>query len=435
MTSRLTPSNARPIAQYLSRSLPEQRQCLRIQFDACRTSTLKLVDALTAEEYYRQSHPDFSPVGWHLGHIAFTEALWILEHLAGQDCPFPQYRRLFAADGLPKAERENLPDRPIVLSFLQEVRSRTWDYLEKAPLVDQHRLWWWLLQHESQHAETMSIVLALHRWKPGEMQEASGLEPQGPSQELAVPTVSEAVYFPATSFLMGYDGVDALDNEREVYPVQVNAFWIDRYPVTQAKYRQFMKAGGYENPQWWSTEGWAWLQQNPVRQPRYWVEDTSWDTHPVCGVSWYEADAYARFVGKRLPTECEWELAATWNAATSEKDFSSWASNGLDVSLNKPHFSRGHTHAVGTYSPAKSGCYDPLGNVWEWTSSWFEPYPNFMAFPYRGYSQAYFDQQHRVLRGGSWATFPWALRNTFRNWYHPHVRQIFAGFRCAQSAQ
>lgn len=355
---------------------------------------MKLVDSLTAEEYSRQSHADFSPVGWHLGHIAFAEALWILENLAGQDCPFPQYRRLFAADGLPKAQRENLPDLPVVLDFLQKVRDRTWDYLETAPLVEQHRLWWWLLQHESQHAETISIVLALHRCKNGEMQETLQPATQWEFQKTAtVPVTSNRVYFPTTEFFVGYDGIDAIDNEQGVHPVQVNAFWMDAYPVTQGRYRQFMEVGGYENPQWWSSEGWDWLQHNPVHQPLYWVKDGSWDAHPVCGVSWYEADAYARFVGKRLPTEHEWEMAAT-----------------------KAPLVR-------------------LGNVWEWTASWFEPYPNFVAFPYRGYSQAYFDQQHRVLRGGSWATFPWALRKTFRNWYHPHVRQIFAGFRCAQSAE
>lgn len=392
-----------------------------------------MVDTLTADEYYRQSHPNFSPVGWHLGHIAFAEALWILEHLAGQDCPFPQYRRLFAADGLPKAERENLPDLPVVLEFLQGVRDRTWDYLESAPLAEQHRLWWWLLQHESQHAETMRIVLAMHRWKGWKTQGAVQSEAPGNSERTIPNSVaSNGIYFPATSFLMGYDGVDAFDNERAVHPVQVNAFWIDPYPVTQGSYRDFMEAGGYESPQWWSAEGWAWLQQNPVSQPLYWVEDARWDTHPVCGVSWYEADAYARFVGKRLPTEREWELAATWNPAMSEKSHYSRDDNCLDLPPN-PSLQPSHTRPVGTYPAGKSGCYDLLGNVWEWTASWFEPYPNFVAFPYRGYSQAYFDGQHRVLRGGSWATFPWALRSTFRNWYHPDVRQIFAGFRCAQS--
>ena len=127
-----------------------------------------------------------------------------------------------------------------------------------------------------------------------------------------------------------------------------------------------------------------------TEHPLYWNADRSVDRSAVCGVSWYEADAYARFVGKRLPTESEWEKAAL--------------------------------------------IQNMLGEVWQWTSTWFAPYPDFESYPYPGYSQTYFDQAHRVLKGGSWATFPWAMRNAFRNWYYPHVREIFSGFRCVCSA-
>ncbi|MBD0267608.1 MAG: ergothioneine biosynthesis protein EgtB [Cyanobacteria bacterium Co-bin8] len=426
------------------------RQSLQTQYQACRASTLALSATLTDDEYYRQAHPDFSPIGWHLGHIAFTESLWILEHLAGQTAPCPQYRRLFAADGLPKAEREHLPSLPVVQEYLAAVRQRVETYLNSAPLEQQQRLWCWLLQHESQHAETISMVLALHRLGKNRLPGTDGaLQPRsaGESPERARsfspaasptapgPNDSLSVFFPATDLAMGYDGCDAIDNEQPIQQVQIDAFWLDAYLVTVAEYRQFMQAGGYENSAWWSREGWAWLQANPVRQPLYWSEDSACEAHPVCGVSGFEADAYARFVGKRLPTEAEWELAARSKPHSLDQSLYPWGEAWPTAHHCNHHLQIGGTSPVGAYPAGSSaaGCYDLLGNVWEWTSSWFEGYSGFSAFPYRGYSEAYFDRQHRVLRGGSWATFPWALRGSFRNWYQPEVRQVFAGFRCARS--
>jgi iron(II)-dependent oxidoreductase len=132
---------------------------------ACRASTLRLAQDLAAvNEFRRQAHPDFSPIGWHLGHIAFTESLWLLERLQRSPCPYPQYQKLFAADGLPKAERENLPDLPTILAYMADIRDRTLTCLEHVPLGHQLRLWRWLLQHESQHVETATYLLTLHRW-------------------------------------------------------------------------------------------------------------------------------------------------------------------------------------------------------------------------------------------------------------------------------
>jgi formylglycine-generating enzyme required for sulfatase activity len=152
-------------------------------------------------------------------------------------------------------------------------------------------------------------------------------------------------------------------------------------------------------------------------------------------VNWYEADAYARFVGKRLPTEAEWEKAARWNPQTGHGTTYPWG-DALPTAqhCNHDHWI-GHTTPVDAYPAGQSavGCYDLLGNVWEWTSSPFQGYLGFKPYPYAGYSQAYFDGQHKVLRGSSWTTRPWTLRSTFRNWYHPHVRQVLAGFRCAHA--
>jgi iron(II)-dependent oxidoreductase len=398
------------------------RQQLRADLHTCRQATLALAADLTPGEYCQQAHPDFSPVGWHLGHIAFTESLWIGEHLQGKSCPYPQYRQLFAADGLAKVDRQNLPDWPTVQGFLADIRDRTLAYLEVAPLDKQLRLWRWLLQHECQHAETMALVLAQHRW---------------PQEQFAMPALSqpamipetETVLIPAGTVTLGSEAIDALDNERPCHQVHLAAYWLDRTPVTVAAYRQFIAAGGYQNSSYWTSQGWSWVQSHTITQPLYWRESSAWDAHPVCGVSWYEADAYARFVGKRLPTEAEWEKAAHG---------SSTGKNQADT----PAFTGNHSSQMGQTTPVGHyanqghswGCEDLFGNVWEWTDSWFVGYGGFEAYPYPGYSQVYFDGAHRVLRGGSWATQGLALRSSFRNWYHPQMRQLFAGFRCAQTA-
>ena len=355
----------------LTLPLSELRQTLSDSMQQCRSRTLAFVRPLDYKTFCTQAHPDFSPIGWHLGHIAYTEALWILQRCAGYSPFMPEYHRLFAQDGLPKHDRAKLPEIATVIEYLETVRSKVLNYLAIAPVDQQERLWKWLLQHECQHAETMSIVLALLNPSSSNLQSI----PSEPSNS------QRTVLIPAGSFTMGNPATEAQDNERPPHEIYLEDYWIDRNPVSCAEYRSFIQAGGYHDPQWWTADGWEWVTSNAIVQPLHWNEN-----YPVSGVSWYEADAYARFVGKRLPTEAEWEKAARF--------------------------------------------HNLLGEVWQWTSTWFAGYPNFESYPYPGYSQTYFDQAHRVLKGGSWATFPWAMRNSFRNWYYPHVREIFSGFRC-----
>lgn len=404
---------------------------------ACRQSTLQLIQGITQTELRQQAHPDFSPIGWHVGHIAYTESLWLLEHLKGDPCPYPDYCRLFAADGLPKAEREHLPALSELLAFLETIRDRTLTYLDTAPLYDQLRLWRWLVQHESQHAETATYVLALHR--QSQTANRHGPQPVLPLHQETQPnsgTTQGMVWIPGGTMTVGHDALDALDNERPVHTVALEDYWLDRTPVTVADYATFIQAGGYHQHQWWHPQGWDWIQTHSITQPLYWRHDLAGRTTPVCGVSWYEAHAYASFVGKRLPTEYEWERAARWHPSQPDLLLYPWGNEALtDRHCNFGGSQAGVT-PVGAYPAGRSasGCDDLLGNVWEWTNSWFEPYPEFVPYPYTGYSQVYFDRAHRVLRGGCWATRPWTLRSTFRNWYHPWVRQLFAGFRCALSA-
>lgn len=412
------------------------RQHLKNDMVACRQSTLSLVESLTEHEFRQQAHPNFSPVGWHLGHIAFTESLWLLQQLAQASCPYPQYQRLFAADGLPKEERGNLPDLPTILAFLQDIRDRAFTYLETAPVDDQLRLWRWLLQHESQHAETATYVLALHRRTPIQQTSEKLLETPLALGFAEPASTQNMVRIAGGEFVMGSDAIAALDNERPANSVKVADYWIDQTPVTMADYAKFIAAGGYQNSQWWDPKGWSWVRKHDIERPLYWSQDPTMTTAPVCGISWYEADAYACFVGKRLPTEAEWERAARWHPERNQMQTYPWGEDAPTVSRGNFGSAQQGITLVGQYPSGRSasGCDDLIGNVWEWTETWFAGYPEFAPYPYPGYSQAYFDRAHRVLRGGSWATRPWVLRPTFRNWYHPWMQEVFAGFRCALSA-
>ncbi|MEG4486352.1 ergothioneine biosynthesis protein EgtB [Microcoleus sp. D2_18a_B4] len=430
----------------ISKSIQSCREAIYRDLQQCRSGTFKLFADIDYDTFCRQAHPDFSPVGWHLGHIAYTEDLWLLQRCAGLKPVFPQYHQLFAADILPKKQRVFLPALPDVELYLDAVRKKVLDYLEVAPIDEQERLWRFIIQHESQHCETVAFVLQMQRKKEegrGKKEEGRGKKEEGrlisnyrlpiADYQLQI-TDSPAIEIPGGEFYMGSDAAEALDNERSRHLCYLEAYSIDRYPVTCRQYRDFMESGGYQNPDWWSADGWKWLQGEAVSQPLYWSENQAFNNHPVCGVSWYEAEAYCNFIGKRLPSEAEWEKAASWDATNQTYRIYPWGEEPPNGSLCNHGNNIANTSPVDAFPKGASaiGCWDMLGNVWEWTASTFDAYPGFESYPYRGYSQVYFDGEHRVLKGGSWATFPQALRSTFRNWYYPGVRQIIAGFRCAK---
>jgi gamma-glutamyl hercynylcysteine S-oxide synthase len=425
----------------LALPLTDLKHEIRQRYLQTRATTLSLFANLDSEFFYRQAHPDFSPMGWHLGHIGFTEGLWLLEHGADQKPLFSEYRQLFAADGLPKVQRQQLPSLAEVCDYLTEIRRQVFEYLDDAPLEQQAWLWLWLIQHESQHCETMTWVLHLHQLHASRpeyiaLQVPSADPPRSPKkQERKLPTtvsLAEMVRIEAGPFRCGNDGVEALDNEKPEHTISLGTYWIDQTPVTCGAYARFMDAGGYTERQWWSEAGWVWLQDSPVTHPRYW-NLAEMESHPVSGVSWFEADAYARFMGKRLPTEAEWEKAASWHPRLATRQTYPWGEAAPDRQYCNFGGQPGQTTPVTDYPQGRSayGCYDMLGNVWEWTDTWFHPYKGYMSFPYEGYSQTYFDDQHRVLKGGSWAVQAPVLRCAFRNWYYPSIREHFAGFRCA----
>ncbi len=406
---------------------PDLKTQLEQAYTESRQLTLKLFADIDEQTFCQQAHPTFSPIGWHLGHIAFTEALWILEHLAGKAPIFTEYRQLFAADGLPKEKRQELPDFDVIKDYLAVVRKQVFDYLAIAPVQKQARLWWWLLQHETQHNETIAFVLALHKLNAGQPIFIKPVQTFDRD-----PVKPEMVTIPAGEFCCGSDDIIAQDNERSPHWIYLDTYQIDRYPVTNEEFQNFIDADGYKSEKYWSEEGWQWQTEAQVTQPLYWLEPETFTHYPVCGVSYYEAEAYANFVGKRLPTEFEWEKAAAWHPELQQTQLYPWGNVWSDDDCNHSLRNDGLT-PVNFHKKNNSfyGCHDCLGNVWEWTTSTFKPYPDFVAYPYKGYSANYFDNEHFVLRGGSWVTRKWGVRNTFRNWYHPWTREIFSGFRCA----
>jgi iron(II)-dependent oxidoreductase len=241
----------------------------------------------------------------------------------------------------------------------------------------------------------------------------------------------------------------AYDNERPAHEATVAPFHLDAVPVTCGSYAAFVADGGYRDRRWWSDAGWAWRTEAGLAHPEFWRADgDGWTVlhfgshrplladEPVAHVCWYEADAYARWAGKRLPTEHEWEFAASWGP-DGRKCRWPWGDEPPDAERANLGQRHDRPAPVGSYPAGVSrwGVHQLVGDVWEWTASAFGPYPGFRSFPYREYSEVFFGSEHKVLRGGSWATSPLALRSTFRNWDYPIRRQIFAGFRCARDAE
>jgi iron(II)-dependent oxidoreductase len=254
------------------------------------------------------------------------------------------------------------------------------------------------------------------------------------------------VLVPGGPFVLGVDAADepfSLDNERPAHWVDVPAFRIGRVPVTNAEYARFVADGGYDRPCWWSARGWTHRQEADLRRPQFWGPDGSRtrfgvveelpSDEPVQHVTWFEAEAYAAWAGARLPTEVEWEKAAVWDPSTGRRRRFPWGWTEPGPAVANLGGAALRPAPVGAY-PAGASAYGAeqlMGDVWEWTSSAFRPWPGFRPMLYATYSEPFFGGDYRVLRGGSWAVAPSILRPGFRNWDHPFRRQIFSGIRLA----
>jgi len=414
-----------------------------------RRRTLRLIEGVTVEDMERVHSPLMSPLAWDLGHIAAFEELWLCRRAGGLDLLRPDLAEVYDASETPRSERGALPclSTAEALGYMRDIRERSLRVLEEvdlSPAADTLNadgfVWHMLVQHEQQHNETMLQTLQIA--EPGAYRpERCHLPPAPPDAG------SDQVHVPGGDITLGFEGgAFAYDNERPPHSVSLAPFRIDRLPVTAGAFADFVSDGSYGRRELWAPEGWDWVAHERAQRPMYWTAEggsRSFDRVetldpdlPVMHVSWFEADAYARWAGRRLPTETEWEAAATLSGDAAPKRCYPWGDQSPDATrANLDQLAFGPAPA-GAYPDGAGPCgaLGMIGDAWEWTASEFTGYPGFQAYPYRDYSEVFFHSGYRVLRGGSWATRPDVVRATFRNWDLPERRQIFCGFRCAEDA-
>jgi len=415
-----------------------------------RLRSVALTDAVDEPDLVSQHSPLMSPLVWDYAHIANQEEIWLVRDVGGREAVRSDIDDMYDAFKNPRADRPALPllSASQTRGYVGEVREKVLEVLGTAELngrrlTESGFVFGMVIQHEQQHDETMLATHQLRRSGPP-------LQAPAPRPAIATPLPAE-VLIPAGPFTMGTSTEAwALDNERPAHTVQVEAFYLDTVPVTNGDYAAFIDDGGYDDQRWWTASGWQHRNRAKLSAPLFWSRDAdgSWwrrsfgnlipvrNDEPVLHVCLFEAQAYAAWAGRRLPTEAEWEKAARWDPASRRSRRYPWGDE--DPTPERANLGQQHLRPApaGSYPAGASayGVHQLIGDVWEWTSSAFQPYAGFEVFPYDEYSKVFFGESYYVLRGGSFGTDRAACRGTFRNWDFPIRRQIFAGFRTARDA-
>ncbi len=399
-----------------------------------RRRTLELALDLDDEQWSGPRLGIVNPMRWELGHVAWFQEHWALRHAHGRAPLRADGDSLYDSMRVAHDVRWDLPlpDRASTLAYMNDVLERT---IAIETGDDYFR--WLAVFHEDMHDEAFTYTRQTLAYPAPRFANATARKSAGP--------LPGDVDVPGGEYFLGaIEGHDpfVFDNEKWAHPVEVAPFRIARAPVTNAEFAAFVEANGYEDPKLWSDEGWRWRAAANAKMPVYWrhaqtsFEARRWNAwapiaphEPVIHVCSYEAEAWCRWAGRRLPSEAEWELAAS----TIDKRKFPWGNAGASDRANLDGAFGGPVD-VATFPESDSafGCRQMIGNVWEWTSTRFAPYPGFVVDPYREYSEPWFATPHMVLRGGCWATRARLLRNTWRNFYPPDRRDVLAGFRtCA----
>jgi iron(II)-dependent oxidoreductase len=413
-------------------------ESLSQQLRDARRRTRLLTGDLEGPQLFGPKLAIVNPVLWELGHVAWFQERWCLRLRADESLSESVLDRADALYDSATVAHDTRWDLPLprisaTLEYQDRVLERVLARLEREPDNE-----WFLyfvqlvLFHEDMHAEAFHYT-----------RQTLGYPDPLEGNNAGKGTLGGDVEMPGGEFLLGAARNSGFhfDNEKWAHRVELKPFRMARAPVTNSQFLEFVRDGGYRRRDLWSPEGWDW--KGEVRAPCYWVErDGEWRERcfdkevplqgdlPVVHVNWHEANAYCRYAGRRLPSEAEWEAAASFSP-TSGKPRYPWgntAGDGVRANLNGSGRAPVRAFAAGDSS---SGCRQMLGNVWEWTSSPFDPYPGFVRDPYIEYSEPWFGT-HKVLRGGSFATPARLISNTWRNFYLPERGDIFAGFRtCA----
>ncbi|MGH9343274.1 MAG: SUMF1/EgtB/PvdO family nonheme iron enzyme [Terriglobia bacterium] len=424
-----------------------------------RVETDRLFDLLKPDAWYARPIPERHRIIFYLGHLEAFDLNLLRGHLPDLNAFNPGFDKLFAFGidpvdaGLPSDQPGDWPSTAEVTQYNLLLRQALDAKLEtlrwsNAGANGHHSdfpissLLNVAIEHRLMHAETLAYM-----WHqlPRE-QKVTQMGRQEQSQPAAAPAVGHRmIEIPAGRATLGLSrmsGAFGWDNEYGLCPVEVPAFDIDVYKVTNRQFLQFISAGGYSDPTFWTAEAWKWITKENRSHPVFWLRArdgwrcrTMFDELPLpldwpVYVSQAEASAYARWAGKKLPTEAQWHRAAYGAPVHVERSYP-WG-DGFRESGNFD-FRRWDPVAVNACPEIQSafGVHGLLGNGWEWTSSVFEPFPGFEPFPfYPGYSANFFDGQHYVLKGGSARTAACMLRRSFRNWFQPHYPYIYAAFRC-----
>jgi gamma-glutamyl hercynylcysteine S-oxide synthase len=428
---------------------PSLKERLAADLEEARRRTEDLLRPLSEEQLTTQYDALMSPPVWDYAHIGVFEELWLVQRLSGAQLLDEGLMHVYNPLETPRVARgrARLMGRTETARYRDAVRDRALALLEEVdvagpdPLLRDGFVYELVIQHEHQHDETILQEVQL---MPAPYRVDAPKPPTGRAVDASMVSV------PRGEYPIGSDSHEPYDNEHPRHLVTLEAFEIDRFPVTNGDFLAFIEDGGYGRPELWSAEGWEWRSTFDIQAPEYWSRDVGrWRTTrngaamdvnsdvPVCHVSWFEAEAFARWMGKRLPTELEWEVAAGWDPARRSSRRYPWGDQPPTPShanLDQRLFAAA---PVGAFPDGASalGCEQMLGDVWEWTSSDFQAYPGFQPFPYPEYSVPFFGAGFKVLRGGSWASRARVARNTFRNWDSRLKRQIFSGFRCARDAR
>ncbi len=429
-------------------------RAIEARMEAIRERTLTLVAPLDWATLRRQHIPILSPMVWDLGHIGQFEEMWLSQAAGGRGPLVEGYQTMFDAVLHPRPTREKLAlpaDRARLMEYLGRAREAALAALH-APsegadpsILADGLVFELVAEHEEQHQETiLQLLQVLGDRGRDDVPYVPPLRRPLPEPRDVRPGQVEV---PGGSFLMGHAGPGfSYDNERETHEVDVPTFRIDRFPATCGEFAEFVEDGGYGRRELWSKAGWAWREETGSVAPRNWSRTgDGWSVRfmdrrvplpgskPVVHVTYFEAEAYARFAGRRLPTEAEWEKAARFDPATGDTRRWPWGDTPPTPRRANVDQLAFEPADIGAYPEGASPCgaEQMIGDVWEWTASDFTAYPGFRAHPYAEYSEVFFGDEYKVLRGGSWATRPAVARATFRNWDYPIRSQIFAGFRCA----